>query len=350
MMDVIPFSEDGESQTALTISQSQGSLRNQLSKEKLEWLREQRESHKHKTIWTKDAHGGPYKKVWGVLVLTLSTRFSLGHVRLYQSQRYHMTHPNLYFQANDKSGIDPLKENLDGSTKSVALGHEVAEVGPTSNFVGNHMTQGAIDMVQALLKMRTKEETMNVRPPLRIGEGDVVEDTQICSHPGILRASSVERNAQKPLVILESSKVSDNETMVLLERPYSEDITCSMSLSTVFDTHSVDVQFCIFSKNGNILKKFQRKIELAPSEVSIQSCECYLSSGTVEEMKTSENVANKTVPIQHSDPSTVICIFISTKESHQGIQHILESRASLSSIEAQSHLAALKSMIRKSRP
>ena len=67
MMDVIPFSEDGESQTALTISQSQGSLRNQLSKEKLEWLREQRESHKHKTIWTKDAHGCPYKKVWGVL-------------------------------------------------------------------------------------------------------------------------------------------------------------------------------------------------------------------------------------------------------------------------------------------
>lgn len=63
MMEVVPCNKDGESAGALTVSKSQGSLQQQLSKEKIEWLREQRESHKHKTIWTKDAHGGPYKKV-----------------------------------------------------------------------------------------------------------------------------------------------------------------------------------------------------------------------------------------------------------------------------------------------
>jgi hypothetical protein len=33
----------------------------------------------------------------------------------------------------------------------VELGYEKAEIGPTTNFVGNHMTQGAIDLVQAEL-------------------------------------------------------------------------------------------------------------------------------------------------------------------------------------------------------
>jgi hypothetical protein len=31
------------------------------------------------------------------------------------------------------------------------LGYQRVELGPTSNFVGNHMTQGAIDLVQAEL-------------------------------------------------------------------------------------------------------------------------------------------------------------------------------------------------------
>lgn len=29
----------------------------------LEKLRREREAHRHRQIWTKDAHGGPYKKV-----------------------------------------------------------------------------------------------------------------------------------------------------------------------------------------------------------------------------------------------------------------------------------------------
>ena len=66
-MDVVPCVEERKTAGALTISQGQGTLQQQLSKEKVEWLREQRESHKYKTIWTKDAHGGPYKKVWKFL-------------------------------------------------------------------------------------------------------------------------------------------------------------------------------------------------------------------------------------------------------------------------------------------
>lgn len=39
-----------------------------ISSEKvLEKLRSDREAHKHKQIWTKDAHGGPYRKVGAAL-------------------------------------------------------------------------------------------------------------------------------------------------------------------------------------------------------------------------------------------------------------------------------------------
>lgn len=56
------MAKEGES-NALTISLSQSALRQQLTKDQIEGLREQREAHKHKSIWTKDPHGGPYKKV-----------------------------------------------------------------------------------------------------------------------------------------------------------------------------------------------------------------------------------------------------------------------------------------------
>ncbi|KAL0026662.1 hypothetical protein WJX79_002344 [Trebouxia sp. C0005] len=55
-----------------------------------------RDKHHHKQLWTKDPHGGQYRKT-----------------------------------------IEP--------------GYEKPKSGPTTNFVGNHMTQGAIDLVQAEL-------------------------------------------------------------------------------------------------------------------------------------------------------------------------------------------------------
>lgn len=43
---------------------AQGSSRTDLAeKPNVEILRRDRESHRHKQIWTKDAHGGPYRKV-----------------------------------------------------------------------------------------------------------------------------------------------------------------------------------------------------------------------------------------------------------------------------------------------
>jgi len=47
-----------------------------------------------------------------------------------------------------------LEQRPDGSARERALGFEKPASGPTTNFVGNHMTQGAIDLVQAQLARR----------------------------------------------------------------------------------------------------------------------------------------------------------------------------------------------------
>lgn len=49
-----------------------------------------------------------------------------------------------------KTGYDAL-EMPHGKKQDIALGYEKPQTGPTTNFVGNHMTQGAIDLVQAQL-------------------------------------------------------------------------------------------------------------------------------------------------------------------------------------------------------
>ena len=54
-----------------------------------------------------------------------------------------------------KRSIDVLRTRLPLRKSQVELGYHRAETGPTSNFVGNHMTQGAIDLVQAELKQKT---------------------------------------------------------------------------------------------------------------------------------------------------------------------------------------------------
>ena len=44
-------------------------------------------------------------------------------------------------QADNREGYDALTESSDGRELALPLGHEQAESGPTTNFVGNHMTQ-----------------------------------------------------------------------------------------------------------------------------------------------------------------------------------------------------------------
>lgn len=241
----------------------------------------------------------------------------------------------------------------------MALGHEVAEVGPTSNFVGNHMTQGAIDMVQALLQMRVKEKVVDSKPPQRIESGGLPDRGPLpCEDSTCMMINDPQDRSYKSLNIVESREIEVNKTMIILERPYAEDITCSMSLSTTFETRSVDIRFSITAKDGTMIKQYCRKIENVSSNIDVEKCACYLGSGTIEELKASDNIANRTIHVSHSDSSTMICILLHTvleegkKSKAKDVNESAvwnDSPALLSDVHGMDHLAALKSFIRKSR-
>ncbi|KAK9833532.1 hypothetical protein WJX81_002467 [Elliptochloris bilobata] len=57
-------------------------------------------------------------------------------------------------QYNNTAGYDPLLETPDGRKLKPLVGYERPLIGATTNFVGNHMTQGAIDLVQMELRGR----------------------------------------------------------------------------------------------------------------------------------------------------------------------------------------------------
>ena len=57
-----PTDQQVEPAGALVVSAGHQQLGIQQS-HALERLRQDREEHRHKQIWTKDAHGGPYRKV-----------------------------------------------------------------------------------------------------------------------------------------------------------------------------------------------------------------------------------------------------------------------------------------------
>jgi len=77
---------------------------------------EKKEYGKHyPSVWTKDPHGGPYRIDKG---------------------------------PGASKGYDALEQKSDGTLIERPAGYEKPQSGPTTNFVGNHMTQGAIDLVQ----------------------------------------------------------------------------------------------------------------------------------------------------------------------------------------------------------
>ena len=47
----------------------------------------------------------------------------------------------MHVQADNREGYDALLQGPDGKALVPALGYEVPKSGPTTNFVGNHMTQ-----------------------------------------------------------------------------------------------------------------------------------------------------------------------------------------------------------------
>jgi len=77
---------------------------------------EKKEYGKHyPSVWTKEPHGGAYRIDKG---------------------------------PGSRKGYDALEQKSDGTLIERPAGYEKPQTGPTTNFVGNHMTQGAIDLVQ----------------------------------------------------------------------------------------------------------------------------------------------------------------------------------------------------------
>ena len=111
-----------------------------------------------KTVWDKKAHGGKYY---------IST-------------------------GEKKKGYDALEQTPDGTIIKREPGYEKPQSGHTTNFVGNHMTQGAIDLVQHELTRvdpKMKEERMR-----RLEEAKGIKREP----PKLLK---VEKNKKKVLMI-----------------------------------------------------------------------------------------------------------------------------------------------------
>lgn len=267
---------------ALTRQQRQQPVSTSLiSAEKLEELRKDRETHKYKTIWTKDAHGGPYKK------------------------------------ANAKKGIDPFKEHLDGSKKVVELGYEEAECGPTSNFVGNHMTQGAIDLVQAELKRKPNSYPHISFAPERISNPDEVlparlpaPETKSTGKP--LCTAETQGGCAKPLRQVDWCE-DENYLILLLQRPFTEDLSTVTSLRADLSESSIEVQYHI-KKKKHESKDLEYRFHVPKLHANINTEECglYLGSGSLEEIQSSTNILKlgPTCTVSHSDPSTLICLVL----------------------------------------
>ncbi|KAF5835192.1 hypothetical protein DUNSADRAFT_7782 [Dunaliella salina] len=89
-----------------------------------EQRRKDRETHHHRDLWAKQPHDGPYYKV------DSSSQKAAQHNQLVPdpTRQPHLRHEDL-------------------------LGYEhVPHKGPTTNFVGNAMTMGAVDLIHAELK------------------------------------------------------------------------------------------------------------------------------------------------------------------------------------------------------
>ena len=83
------------------------------------------------SVWTKEPHGGEYRIDKG---------------------------PDV------RRGYDALEQHSDGTMIARAPGYEKPQSGPTTNFVGNHMTQGAIDLVRyELTKIDPNREVFRAR-------------------------------------------------------------------------------------------------------------------------------------------------------------------------------------------
>jgi len=102
---------------------------------------------RYPSVWTKDPHGGKYRIDKG---------------------------------PGAAKGYDALEQKSDGTMIERPAGYEKPQSGPTTNFVGNHMTQGAIDLVQyELTKIHPHDESKQQR--LEAARGILREPPQLIS-------------------------------------------------------------------------------------------------------------------------------------------------------------------------
>lgn len=92
-------------------------------------------------------------------------------------------HRLLQSQADCTTGYDALLQHPDGRDKEVVPGYERPHMGPTTNFVGNHMTQGAIEMVQMQLKPRLSAPQTYIEPAQSNGPSLQHESMLLLSQP-----------------------------------------------------------------------------------------------------------------------------------------------------------------------
>ena len=275
------------------------------------------------------------------------------------------------YQANDSQGIDVFKQNLDGTEKRVELGFERVELGPTSNFVGNAMTTGAVDMVQALLQYRRKTPEISQKrsedegPRLLRGKEEIdavaVAAASAMAEVGsagpakALACSSDDNIHQRTLRIVEWKDEMDR-TIVLLERPYAEDVSWEMTLAASIEPTGAVIDYVMTGKRGTKeLKRYSREIKDLAHGLDVDRCRCLLGSGTLDELlaTSSVDVKNKQICVAHSDESTVICLSLQKDGSEpSGPSELMGGQLGLPVVDgmnSEANLNALKSLIRRTR-
>jgi hypothetical protein len=271
-----------------------------------------------------------------------------------------------------------LTQNLDGSDKEVELGFERVELGPTSNFVGNAMTMGAVDMVQALLQFRRKgseDHGVNLQevsegPRLLKGQEELEAaraaaasarsalgalDMPPVSLSGTFATPDTDDFKQLRIVEWNEGHGAD-PTIVLLERPYAEDDSCTMTMTTSFEPAGLSIDYVITRKDKHgthVLKRYRREIKDLTCGLDVDRCRCLLGSGTLDELLASSTVdiKNKAVNVSHSDDSTVICLVLYKNGSSEVVKGPPSSATldlHLNSAQG-ANLNVLKSFIRRTR-
>lgn len=253
------------------------------------------------------------------------------------------------------------------------LGYEEAEVGPTSNFVGNHMTQGAIDMVQALLNMKTnpakdRDEKASGPRLLKHGE-DAPKQPPVRDIPSQTLDIVTTNDARKTTIQIKDHQNSvyksldiaewyqdEDAVVIIFQRPYSEDVSVSMSLSTTFSETKVTVSYLLTTKDGMKIKEYRKEIDPLHRPIDPSKSACHLGGGTLDEMRASPNLVGQCIPVSHSHPSTMICLVLHKLEpscewkalEQESSQHTEEFSLRLPH-DPRNNLKDLKSFIRSNR-